>query len=79
MKNCDLRVSPKTYTITAYLEIYGKDRMLAKVYGDFDFNIGQKFTKKLKDQVCEYLENKSGIDSRNIDHSVLSYYYNEVC
>ena len=56
---------------TAYLEIYGKSKMLAKVYDDFKGDPDELDEHDL-DELVKYLENMSGIDETHIYHAVLS-------
>lgn len=57
-------------TFTAYLEIYGKSKMLAKVYKEF-IGDADNLDQDDLDNLVILLENISGIDEENIYHAVL--------
>lgn len=55
---------------TAYLEIYGDFKMLAKVFKDFDGDPDELEENDLND-ISNYLVNISGIPETAISHSIL--------
>ena len=55
---------------TAYLEIYGKSKMLVKVFDEFKGDPDELDEDDIN-SIVKYLENISGIDDMIISHSVL--------
>lgn len=55
---------------TAYLEIYGDFKMLAKVFREFKGD-PDKLEETVLDDICTYLKNISGIPDTAISHSIL--------
>ncbi len=75
MKDEKTRVEETTETkeekgFTAYLEIYGSSRMLAKVFREFIGDPDMLGEDDMFD-IATQLENLSGIDEEVISHSVL--------
>lgn len=55
---------------TAYLEIYGKSKLITKVYDHFEGDPDELDEKTLQN-IAKYLENISGISETDIYHGVL--------
>ena len=55
---------------TAYLEIYGNFKMIAKVFREFEGD-AEKLEKDELDDIVIFLENLSGIPETAISHSIL--------
>ncbi len=64
------RAEGENVDFTVYAEVYGKDKMLCKVYADFTGNVEELTARNLR-SIAEYLEIKSGINHDDIDHTVL--------
>ena len=62
---------PAEKGFTAYLEIYGKSRMLAKVYDDFAGDSDELSEEEIS-SIEKYLENLSGVPEQCIHHCILS-------
>lgn len=56
---------------TAYLEIYGRSKMLMKVYDEFSGD-PEELDDEDRESIAKYLENISGIPEPAIHHSVLT-------
>lgn len=55
---------------TAYLELYGRSKMLCKVYAEFEGD-PDELSDNDREYIVEYLQNISGIPETHIYHGIL--------